>query len=86
MYPKYLRQTFDRENLPVKVAEQIISKRFKIHRKRKTFLDNIIGEGKKLYIKERLIPAAKEKNLIGYGRRKIAMGKAKRTQYLAVFY
>lgn len=74
-YPKYIKQTFDKENLAPKIAEEIIPKIFKIHKKKHTFLDHIIEKGKILYLKEIFISNAKEKDLIGYDTEKMLWAK-----------
>ena len=70
-YPKYLRETLDKENLNVKVAQQIIPKVFNIWNKQNTFLDHMIKNGKILYLTEKLLPKAKQEKIIGYSAEQI---------------
>ncbi|NIJ43739.1 gliding motility-associated lipoprotein GldB [Wenyingzhuangia heitensis] len=64
-YPEYLAETFTPDYIAIDVAKKLIETKYKFSRDR-TFLGQIIFEGKKLYLTQLFVPNTTDKYLLGY--------------------
>lgn len=73
-FPSYISQGFDKDNLSVDVAKDIINRSFPKPKGRK-FLDKIINEGKSLYLLDSYLPLISDEQKINYSIDKMEWAK-----------
>lgn len=64
-FPPYISEKYTKKHLVVDVAETISEQNFKIQRGN-TFIENIIFQGKKLYLTQSLLPHYPKQEILGY--------------------
>lgn len=64
-FPEYMIHKFDRNDLPVAVGEAFAEQLVGFKRAR-IFLNQMIAEGKKLYLLNKFVPSVSEKDIMGY--------------------
>ncbi|MGB2128975.1 MAG: gliding motility lipoprotein GldB [Flavicella sp.] len=64
-FPKYIANTFTKEQLIVALAREISKRQFYIKNGR-SFIETMLYHGKKLYLLEKLLPDTPKYDLIGY--------------------
>lgn len=73
-FPNYLAETLTPNNLISEVAKKIIDSKFRVNRDR-TFLGQIIFEGKKLYLLDLFLPKVPDAIKLGYIAKKMDWAK-----------
>lgn len=68
-YPFYIKENLDKEHLIVDVASAIINQEVLPNTKR-TFIDKMIYEGKKMYVMDLFLPSVSDKEKAGYSTEK----------------
>ena len=69
-FPKYLSQNYNKENLPVDIAQVIVNKVYPKARNRQ-FLAKIIEEGKRKYLVDIFLPEVQDYLKMGYSKEKM---------------
>ena len=64
-FPEYLSKNYDKSQLTVDIANAI-SERFLIAGRNRQFIDEMVNEGKKLYLLDCYLPNVSDANKIGY--------------------
>ncbi|MGY5352037.1 gliding motility lipoprotein GldB [Wenyingzhuangia sp. IMCC45533] len=83
-FPAYLKETFTPNHLPVDVAKKIIEAKYRIERDR-TFLGQMIFEGKKLYLLDLFLPKVSDEIKLGYASEKMDWSRKNEAAIWAYF-
>lgn len=70
-FPEYLRGTFDKSQILPDLVESFVMQKMRPNTDR-TFVANMVQQGKMLYAKELLLPRVDKENLIGYTKEQLA--------------
>ncbi len=83
-FPSYLKQTFTPNHLTTAVAQKIIETKYRIDRDR-TFLGQLIFEGKKLYLLDLFLPNVADEIKLGYSSKKLNWAQKNEASVWAYF-
>ena len=83
-YPKYIKENNTKEHIIVDVSNAIIAKQLYSSNKR-SFIDKMIFEGKKMYLLDMYLPSISDKEKIGYSEEKLAWAKTNEEQMWMYF-
>ena len=83
-FPGYLTRTFTPNYMTVEVAKKIIEAKYPVDRDR-TFLGQMIFEGKKMYLLDLFLPQMSERLKFGYSKEKMLWANKNEAQVWAYF-
>lgn len=83
-YAKYLSQTFTPEHMTSAIAQKIIETKYSVNRDR-TFLGQMIFEGKKTYLLDLFLPSVNDEVKLGYTPKKLAWAEVNEATVWAFF-
>jgi gliding motility-associated lipoprotein GldB len=83
-FPEYLSKNYDKSQLIVDIAKAI-SERFLISNRNRQFIDEMINEGKKLYLLDSYLPDVSDAQKIGYSNDEIEWVTLNETQIWTYF-
>lgn len=70
-FPAYLKHNYEKENVVVDAAKDIVAQSFTL-KKGRTFLDRMITEGKFMYLIDSYLPSISDANKMNYSKEKMA--------------
>ena len=83
-YPNYIKQNNTKEHIVVDVAKALIDTQIPPLQKR-SFIEKMIFEGKKMYVVNAYLPFVKEHHKVGYTKEKLLWAKANEVQIWSYF-
>jgi gliding motility-associated lipoprotein GldB len=83
-FPEYLSKNYDKSQLTVDIANAI-SEKFLVKSRNRQFIDDLINEGKKLYLLDSYLPSATDAQKIGYSNDEIEWVSLNETQIWTYF-
>lgn len=83
-FPEYLSKNYDKSQLTVDIANAI-SEKFLVKSRNRQFIDDLINEGKKLYLLDSYLPSATDAQKIGYSNDEIEWISLNETQIWTYF-